>query len=81
MHLYQCVKTRNPFDLDRILKAETPALAKRIGGEVQCREDWTEQVKKDVMLKIQEAKYTQQPDLGKMLLATNDEEIIEGKIG
>ena len=76
-HLYQCAKANNPFDRQRIITAETPGLAKRIGGDVQLRPDW-EQIKHEVMLKTVRAKFQQNPDLAGKLLATGNEELVEG---
>lgn len=79
-HLYQASKPEpdNCFDRERIITAETPGLAKRIGGEVKRRKDWTEDFAHHVMLKTDEAKFLQHPELAKLLLKTNDEKLVEG---
>ena len=51
--------------------------AKRLGRRVRLRSDW-EQVKYDVMLDVVRAKFNQHPDLAQKLLATGDEELVEG---
>lgn len=51
--------------------------AKRLGRRVILRHDW-EQVKENVMYTICLAKFTQNTELGKRLLATGDKVLIEG---
>lgn len=54
-----------------------PSEAKRLGRRVRLRSDW-EQVKDQVMLDVVRAKFDQHPDLAQKLLATGDEELVEG---
>ena len=54
-----------------------PDQAKRLGRTVQLRGDW-ESVKEQIMYEICLAKFTQNKDLGRMLVATGDAELIEG---
>lgn len=54
-----------------------PSNAKREGRQVQLREDW-EEVKDNIMYEINLAKFTQNPDLKAKLLATGNEELVEG---
>ena len=54
-----------------------PSESKRLGRRVKLRSDW-EQVKDDVMLDVVRAKFNQHPDLAQKLLATGDEELVEG---
>ena len=54
-----------------------PAPAKRAGRKVKLRSDW-EKVKFGIMYEICESKFTQNPELAKMLIATGDEELVEG---
>lgn len=54
-----------------------PNKAKRMGRQVKLRADW-EQVKTQVMEEVVRAKFTQNPDLAALLLATGDAELIEG---
>lgn len=54
-----------------------PSEAKRLGRRVRLRSDW-EQIKDNVMLDVVRAKFTQHPDLTQKLLATGDEELVEG---
>ena len=59
------------------LHDRTPALAKRYGKAVSMRPNWDE-IKVRVMCEIVEAKFTQNPNLTNMLLATEDAILIEG---
>ncbi len=54
-----------------------PQAAKRLGRRVELRPDW-EAVKYDVMYQVCKAKFTQNQDLLKKLLATGDAELVEG---
>lgn len=51
--------------------------AKKLGRKVQLRSDW-EQIKVDVMRWVIHEKFRQNPQLAKRLLATGNEELIEG---
>ncbi len=51
--------------------------AKRLGRRVSLRSDW-EEVKVTIMEEIVRAKFTQNPDLKEMLLATDNKKLIEG---
>lgn len=55
----------------------TPAAAKRMGRKVVMRPDW-DTVKFDIMLDLVRRKFLGHPDLREMLLATGDEQLIEG---
>lgn len=55
----------------------SPQAAKRLGRRVELRPDW-EEVKYDVMYQVCKAKFLQNPDLFKRLLATGDAELVEG---
>ena len=55
----------------------TPMQSKRNGRKVALRPDW-EGVKVLTMYEIVLAKFTQNPDLAEMLIATGDEELVEG---
>lgn len=54
-----------------------PSEAKRLGWRVRLRSDW-EQVKDQVMLDVVRAKFDQHHDLAQKLIATGDEELVEG---
>lgn len=73
---FQASKCANPKDRARfqpLLGAE----AKALGKKVVMREDWNE-VRLSIMWDVLQAKFTQHPDLAAKLIATGDEEIIEG---
>lgn len=55
----------------------TPGEAKRMGQKLEMRPDW-DQIKIAVMTKINEEKFEKNPDLMELLLATKDQELIEG---
>lgn len=63
-------KRRDFADLD-------PAEAKKAGRNVSLRRDW-EDIKINVMYEICKAKFTQNSDIAEKLLATGDEELVEG---
>ncbi len=52
-------------------------IAKRKGKKVKLRPDW-EAVKDDIMYRVCLAKFSQNEDLKEKLLATGDEELVEG---
>ena len=54
-----------------------PSEAKKKGRRLLLRKDW-EEVKDEIMYEINMAKFTQNIDLKKKLLDTNEEELIEG---
>ena len=76
-HAYQAAKTDNPVDRDRIRKAPTCKEAKHLGYLVKLRSDW-ESIKLSVMEDLLRQKFTDYPDLKQKLLATGDQELIEG---
>ena len=53
------------------------SLAKRKGRHVTLRKDW-EDIKDDIMYQVVKAKFSQNEDLLEKLLATENEELIEG---
>jgi ribA/ribD-fused uncharacterized protein len=55
----------------------SPSKAKRIGKEIDIREDWNV-VRLAVMININRLKYENNPDLMQMLLDTKGRELIEG---
>jgi len=74
-HAYQAAKThpsqREPF------RHGTPGQAKRLGQRVVMRADW-ELVKVAVMRELIEKKFLPRTILGDKLVATGNEELIEG---
>lgn len=75
-HAYQASKTLDKDERLMILYAKTPGKAKRISKELTVRKDWAI-IKIEVMQKLLRQKFSK-PELRKMLLATGDQEIIEG---
>ena len=75
-HWFQAVKTFNPKEFRSIAAAETPGKAKRMGRRAILRPDW-EEVKVNVMRRGLRKKFAI-PELRVKLLATGDEELVEG---
>lgn len=75
-HWFQAWKTRDPNTHLAIAAATTPGKAKRMGRHVELRPDW-EQIKVDVMRDGLRHKFSD-PTLRDKLLATGDEELMEG---
>ena len=75
-HYFQAQKTFNHEEKLKIAQATKPATAKKMGRRVSLRKNW-EEVKIHVMEKGLRLKF-QDPTLRKKLLATGDEELVEG---
>ena len=75
-HFFQAMKTLDQEERKKIAAADTPGKAKRMGRSVDLRPDW-EKIKVEVMRLGLILKF-QNPDLKEKLLATGDEELIEG---
>lgn len=75
-HAFQAAKSLDHAERDWIAAAGTPGLAKRLGRRVNLRPDW-EKIKSDVMEECLHSKFTD-PTLKQKLLATGDEELVEG---
>lgn len=73
---YQAAKCAFPEDQIRFAGL-SPREAKWLGRRVELREDW-DRVKIPVMHKLVRAKFTDHPDLAKLLLSTKDEQLVEG---
>lgn len=54
-----------------------PLSAKKLGRQIELREDW-EEVKNKIMYDICLAKFIQNPSLREKLIATGNEELVEG---
>lgn len=76
-HAYQAAKANNEGDHTWVADSKTPGEAKRRGRRCNIRSDW-EQVKLDVMYDCVKAKFAQNPELLKLLLATGDDLLEEG---
>lgn len=75
-HAYQAMKTLDQQARYAIKLQKTPGEAKRMGRVVKVRKDWAE-VKDKVMLDLLRQKFGQK-DLMAKLLATGQEELVEG---
>jgi ribA/ribD-fused uncharacterized protein len=73
---YQAAKTLDPIKKSWFVPLD-PGPAKRLGKNISLRPDWDE-VKDQIMYDICKAKFTQNPVLGRLLIETGDEELIEG---
>ena len=77
-HMFQAAKTINMAEYEKIAYARTPNEAKYLGRHVTLRKDW-EEVKEQVMYKALVEKFSI-PELRRSLLATGDEELVEGNV-
>ena len=75
-HAYQAAKCADPDHRKTFERMHSPAMAKRAGRKVELRSDW-EDVKERVMLDLLRQKFDYN-DLRDALLATGDEELVEG---
>lgn len=75
-HFFQAMKTLDIGERKAIAAAATPGQAKRMGRSIKLRPDW-EKVKTDVMMEGLRHKFAI-PEFRTKLLATGDEELMEG---
>ena len=75
-HAFQAAKSLDHAERDWIAAAGSPGLAKRLGRRINLRPDW-EKVKFDVMEECLRSKFADSI-LKQKLLATGDEELVEG---
>jgi ribA/ribD-fused uncharacterized protein len=75
-HYFQALKSLDKKERIMVALQDTPGKAKRLGRNLHLREDW-EEIKNQVMEDGLRQKFTD-PVMKKKLLATNDEELIEG---
>jgi len=77
-HYFQAMKFANTQHEEEIRNAESPRLAARMGRQRNrpLREDW-EEVKDEIMFTALLAKFSQNPEIGKKLIATGNARIIE----
>lgn len=76
-HLFQAMKTTKGFVQEEIRKTQYPADAKMLGNLVKLRPDWKD-IKLLMMKKILRMKFTQSSKLQGRLIATGNEELVEG---
>ncbi len=81
-HYFQAQKFPNTPQCDRIRQVKTPKEAANMGRDRQIplRQDW-EQVKDDIMRNAVLCKFETHTDIREILLATDDEEIVENAPG
>jgi ribA/ribD-fused uncharacterized protein len=75
-HAYQAAKTDSMTERATIQRAETPAIAKRLGRKVTLRPAWDAE-KEQVMLECLREKF-KDPDLRARLIGTGDAKLVEG---
>ena len=73
---FQSMKTLDENERRAFAELDHDA-AKKAGRKISLRDDW-EDVKTELMYEICKAKFTQNNDLAEKLLATGDEELVEG---
>lgn len=76
-HAYQASKTRIEFERQRIAQCPTPGEAKRAGKRVTLREDWSDELKLEIMHGLLRQKFKQEPFHSK-LMATGERDLVEG---
>lgn len=76
-HAYQAAKSLNTLEREKIKKATSPGKAKRLGKRINIRQDW-EEIKYQTMRDIVLSKFSRNKDLAIKLMATKDEQLIEG---
>ncbi len=76
-HAYQTSKTLIHSERKRIRQCATPSLAKKFGRRTTLRINW-DTIKLIVMRDIVKSKFGQNEELKRKLLATGDEQLVEG---
>jgi len=80
-HAYQAAKVLDPVLRETVRQAPTSGAAKRMGNEFKkrgkIRSDWLE-VRVGIMEGLLRQKFTNHPELRALLLATGNQELIEG---
>lgn len=75
-HAFQAAKASDWDGYHRIVQADSPAEAKKIGRRIAMRPDW-DQIKRKVMLRILLAKFDN-GDMARQLQATGSSTLVEG---
>ena len=76
-HAFQAQKSLHLYERARVMDAPTPGDAKRMGRSLTLRPGW-DVFRKQAMLTVLVAKFTQNPDLGERLVSTEDVPLEEG---
>ena len=77
-HVYQAYKATNEENHKLIQMQTSPRMAKKIGGEIELRNDWKD-IQYDLMLKLVRKKFENEYLKGK-LIETGDEYLEEGNV-
>jgi ribA/ribD-fused uncharacterized protein len=75
-HAFQAAKTDDPAERQRVRNAKSPRGAKMLGKRVTLRPDW-DSARLVVMRALVRKKF-EDPELRALLLATGDEQLVEG---
>lgn len=78
-HAYQAAKTRDPAEREAIRRAWSAGGAKKLGQKVNMRSDWLV-YRETVMEDLLRQKFSVGSALAAELLATGDEELVEGNL-
>ena len=73
---FQSMKTTDPIIRQKFVGL-APDESKKLGRRIALRPDW-EEIKDQVMMEVLEAKFSQNPDLSKLLVETEDALLVEG---
>lgn len=76
-HAYQALKTLDLSQQELIRHAKHAGIAKKLGKAVKLQPNW-DNIKDQLMYELVWKKFRQNPDLAKLLLETNNEELQEG---
>ena len=76
-HAFQAAKTFDLTEKHQVAMQTTPGKAKRLGRKVTLRPHWNE-IRAEVMEALVHQKFFEHPDLAAKLLATGDDELVEG---
>lgn len=76
-HAYQASKTLDKWKRELIKSQLSPGRAKRMGTKLSLRKDW-EEVRIEIMTDLVRQKFTNNELLKQKLIATGDQELIEG---
>lgn len=76
-HAYQAAKTLDPEEREKVRRATTPELAKKMGQRLTLRPDWPE-MKVEVMRSLLRQKFQRHADLKELLRKTGDAHLVEG---
>jgi len=76
-HAFQAEKAKSSEQWEWVMRAKTPAEAKKRGRSVEMKDNW-EKIKDGVMLELIRVKFTSSTTLSSLLLQTGDQKLVEG---